>query len=103
MSGRAESVDLYHYFQNYAEPAWSRSKVTAQTQERLMNTFERVISQRFKLMSIVLYNVCTPTRNQRRTEGGTIRGATKVTTMSQVLPSAAHLLPKDLRFEHGGA
>ena len=30
-------------------------------------------------------------------------GRRKVLTISQVLPSTANLLPKDLRFEHGGA
>jgi len=32
-----------------------------------------------------------------------LRGRRKVTTMSQVLSSTAHLLPKDLRFEHRDA
>jgi len=30
-------------------------------------------------------------------------GCRKVPTVSQVLPSIQYLLPKDLRFEHGGA
>jgi len=30
-------------------------------------------------------------------------GSRKVPTMSQVLSSTAYLLPKDIRFEHGGA
>jgi len=50
---------------------------------------------------------------QRRNEGGKegailwapnlCGGRRKVPTMSQVLSSTAHLLPKDARFEHGGA
>jgi len=53
---------------------------------------------------------------QRRNKGGAIPQAPnhyggaeslwvrrKVPTMSQLLCSTAHLLPKDLRFEHGGA
>ena len=52
-------------------------------------------------------------RGQRRNEGEqggrnspgaeSLRGRRKVLTMSKVLSLAAHLLPKDLRFEHGGA
>ena len=50
---------------------------------------------------------------QRRNEGGqgghncrgaeSLRGRRKAPTMSQVLFSTAHLLPKDLRFEHRDA
>jgi len=40
---------------------------------------------------------------QRRNEGAQFPGCRKVLTMSQVLSSTADLLPKDLRFKHGGA
>jgi len=42
-------------------------------------------------------------RHNEGGQGGANPRAPKVPTMSKVLSSTAHMLPKDPRFEHGGA